>query len=161
MAAAALARVDHKGRPHLALLGEDHTIRLFPIDAGGKVGDLALTFHDAYARAESELLQHEPARRKHALAALAGYDDGPRHRGCWRRRRRRTRTTRSRSRRPRCWAPPATRARKPLEDLLAAPEEQVRLAALAGLRAIEGREVAAPASSSRWASGSATSARPR
>ncbi len=75
VAAAGLARVEHKGRPHLALLGDDATLRLFALDVGGKVGDRVLTFHDAYAQAENELRQSEPARRQKALEALAGYDD--------------------------------------------------------------------------------------
>src|SRR5262249_14080141 len=134
-AAAALARVEHKGRPHLALFGEDGTIRLFPLDAGGKVGDRVLTFHDAYARAEDELKQSEPARRKEALDALAGYNDArgvamlaaqaaadPDH-------------ALKVQAATLLGATGNPRAKKPLGDLFSAAEEQVRLAALAGLRA--------------------------
>jgi ParB family chromosome partitioning protein len=137
--AVALARVEHKGRPHLALLGEDRTIRLFPMDAGGKLGDRALTFHDAYALARSELGQKEPARRKEALAALAGYNDGPAIEIL---------AAQASADPDHALKVEATnllagtknpRAVKPLEALLGAPEEQVRLAALAGLRAIEGK----------------------
>jgi ParB family chromosome partitioning protein len=143
-AAAALARVDHKGRPHLALFGDDGTVRLFPLDAGGKVGERALTFHDAYARAEHELSQPDVARRKEALEALAGYDDArgvamlasqaasdPDH------------TLRVQAA-TLLGASGNARARKPLEELLAAAEEQVRLAALSGLRALEGKDSLRP-----------------
>jgi ParB family chromosome partitioning protein len=135
----ALARIEHNGRPHLALFGEDQTIRLFPLDAGGKVGDRALTFHDAYASAKNEFSQKEPARRKEALEALAGYDDqkaiellaaraseDPDHAL-----KVLAATLLGKTGNP--------RAQKPLEELLGAPEEQVRLAALAGLRALEGK----------------------
>ncbi len=136
--AAGLARIEHKGRPHLALLGDDGTIRLFPLDAGGKVGERALTFHDAYGLAESELGQREPARRKEALEALAGYNDA--------------RAVAMLAAQASADADHAlkvqaatllgqtgnARALKPLEELLGAPEEQVRLAALGGLRALEG-----------------------
>jgi ParB family chromosome partitioning protein len=136
--AVGLARVEHKGRPHLAVLGEDGTIRLFPLDAGGKVGDRVLTFRDAYALAENELGQREPARRKEALDTLAGYDDA--------------RSIQLIAAQASADADHAlkvhaatllgktknARAQKPLEELLGAPEEQVRLAALAGLRALEG-----------------------
>ncbi len=138
VSAAALARVEHKGRPHLALLGDDATIRLFALDAGGKVGERAITFHDAYAQAEHELGQGEVARRRKALEALAGYDDAhavamlasqaatdPDHAL-----KVEAATLLGATKNP--------RAAKPLEDLLGAPEEQVRLAALAGLRALEG-----------------------
>ncbi len=137
-AAAALARVEHNGRPHLALFGEDGTIRLFPLDAGGKLSDRTLTFHDAYALAAHELEQSEPSRRKEALETLAGHDDAravamlasqaaadPDHAL-----KVLATTLLGATRNP--------RAQKPLEELLGAPEEQVRLAALAGLRALEG-----------------------
>jgi ParB family chromosome partitioning protein len=144
VAAAALARVSLSGRPHLALLGEDGTIRLFPMDAGGKLGDRALTFHDAYAQAKSELSQKEPARRKEALLALAGYNDeaalgilaaqasaDPDHAL-------KVEATALLA------STQSRRAVRPLETLLGAPEEQVRLAALAGLRELEGRAALRP-----------------
>jgi ParB family chromosome partitioning protein len=142
--AAALVRVERGGRPHLALLGEDRTIRLFPLDAGGKVGDRSLTFHDAYAQAKNELSRKEPSLRKDALEALAGYDDGPAIALLAARASEdadhalkvRAVTLLGATKNP--------RAVKPLEALLAAPEEQVRLAALAGLRAHEGDESLRP-----------------
>jgi ParB family chromosome partitioning protein len=142
--AVGLTRVEHKGRPHLAVLGEDAAIRLFLLDAGGKVGDRALVFRDAYASAQSELEQREAARRKEALDALAGYNDAQAikllaaqaaddadhalkvH----------AVTLLGKTKNP--------RAQKPLEDLLNAQEEQVRLAALAGLRALAGPEALRP-----------------
>lgn len=136
--AIALARVEMKGRPHLAVLGEDRTIRLFPMDAGGKLGDRALTFHDAYAAAKHELTQKEPARRKDALAALASYNDGPALEIL---------AAQASADPDHALKVQATnllagtknaRAERPLEALLGAPEEQVRMAALAGLRSLLG-----------------------
>ena len=137
--AVAMARVEHKGRPHLAVVGEDRTIRLFPMDAGGKLGERALTFHDAYARAKNELSQKEPSRRKEALEALAGYNDGPALEIL----------AAQASADPDhalkvlattlLGATKSPRANKPLEALLGAPEEQVRMAALAALRDLEGK----------------------
>ncbi len=136
--AVALVRVEHDGKPFLAVLGEDRTIRLFPLDAGGKVGDRALTFRDAYALAKSELSQKEPARRKEALTALAGYNDGPAIEILA------AQAGEDADHALKVLAATLlggtknARAQKPLEALLGAPEEQVRLAALAGLRALLG-----------------------
>ncbi|APR75440.1 HEAT repeat protein [Minicystis rosea] len=144
VSAVALARVEQKGRPHLALLGEDRTIRLFPMDAGGKLGDRASTFHDAYALAKNELAQKEPARRKEALETLAGYADGPAIEIL---------AAQASADPDHALKVQATtllastgsrRAVTPLEGLLGAPEEQVRLAALAGLRQLEGNEALRP-----------------
>ncbi|MFT3772416.1 MAG: HEAT repeat domain-containing protein [Minicystis sp.] len=142
--AVGLVRVELKGRPHLALLGEDRTIRLFPMDAGGKVGDRALTFHDAYALARNELSQKEPARRKEALETLAGYADEPAI----------SILANQASANPDhalkveatalLASTKSPRAVKPLEGLLGAPEEQVRIAALGGLRTLEGKETLRP-----------------
>src|SRR5262249_29249993 len=73
--AAALVRVEHKGRPHLAVFAEDQTIRLFPLDAAGKVNERTLVFHDAYALAEHAFEDREVDRREAALTTLAGYND--------------------------------------------------------------------------------------
>jgi ParB family chromosome partitioning protein len=137
--AVALARVELKGRPHLALLAEDRTVRIFPMDAAGKLGDRTVTFHDAYALARNELGKSEPARRKEALTTLAGYADGPAieilaaQAGADPDHALKVEATTL------LGATKSPRAVKPLEGLLGAPEEQVRLAALAGLRALEGQ----------------------
>ena len=136
--AAALVRVEWKGRAHLALLAEDATIRLFPLDAGGKVNDRALVVHDAYALAEHAFEERAPDRREAALRTVAELDDAraleivaeraaedPDH-GL------RALATSL------LGATKNPRAVKPLEELLEANDEQVRLAALAGLRAHEG-----------------------
>jgi ParB family chromosome partitioning protein len=136
--AVALARVEWKGRAHLALLAEDATVRLFPLDAGGKVNDRALIVRDAYALAEHAFEEKAPERREAALRTAAAYDDAraieilaarasndPDH-GL------RALATSL------LGATKNPRAVKPLEALLHAGEAQVRLAALAGLRAHEG-----------------------
>ncbi len=62
-------------RPHLAVAGEDNTIRLFLLDAGGKFGAATHVFHDAYARAAHLLGSRDVADRGQALHALADLDD--------------------------------------------------------------------------------------
>lgn len=142
--AVAIARVDLKGRPHLASLGEDRTIRLFPMDAGGKLGERALTFRDAYAQAQHELSQREPARRKEALAALAGYGDAPAIEILAKQASDDPDHALKVEAATLLGGTKSPRAVKPLEALLNAPEEAVRLAALAGLREIEGEDSIRP-----------------
>ncbi len=137
--AVALMRVEHKGRAHLAVLAEDATIRLFPLDTGGKVNERSLIVRDAYALAEHAFEERAPERREAALRALAAHDDaraieivaarasGDADHGL----RALATTLLGATKNP--------RAVKPLEALLTAGEEQVRLAALAGLRAHEGQ----------------------
>ena len=71
----ALAMVQVHERPRLVAACDDQTIRIFPVDAAGKIGDLSNRVHDAYARAKHELSQDDPTRREEALKALAGYAD--------------------------------------------------------------------------------------
>ncbi|MEP7125001.1 MAG: HEAT repeat domain-containing protein, partial [Byssovorax sp.] len=137
--AVALLRVEHKGRAHLALLAEDATIRLFPLDAGGKVNERSQIVRDAYALAEHAFEERSPERRETALRTVAAFDDAraieivaarasnDADHGL------RALATRL------LGATKNPRAVKPLEALLDAGEEQVRLAALAGLRAHEGQ----------------------
>jgi HEAT repeat protein len=137
--AVALVRVEHKGRAHLALLAEDATIRLFPLDAGGKVNERSLIVRDAYALAEHAFEERAPERRETALRTLAAFDDAralaivaarasdDADHGL----RALATTLLGATKNP--------RAVKPLEGLLDANDESVRLAALAGLRAHEGQ----------------------
>jgi ParB family transcriptional regulator, chromosome partitioning protein len=134
----ALVRVPRKGRAHLALFAEDQTIRLFPLDAAGKINARAVIFHDAYALAEHAFAEREPKAREAALKALAGYNDARAIEILTRRAvedpdhglRALATTLIGASKNP--------RAGKSLEGLLQASEEQVRLAALGGLRALYG-----------------------
>ncbi len=71
----ALAMVQVHERPRLVAACDDQTIRVFPVNAAGKVGELSHRVHDAYARAKHELSQDDPTRREEALKALAGYAD--------------------------------------------------------------------------------------
>ncbi len=71
----ALAMVQVHERPRLVVVCDDQTIRVFPVDAAGKIGELSHRVHDAYARAKHELSQDGPTRREEALKALAGYAD--------------------------------------------------------------------------------------
>ncbi len=71
----ALAMVHVHDRPRLVAACDDNTIRVFPVDAAGKIGDASHRVYDAYARAKQELSQDDPTRREEALKALAGYAD--------------------------------------------------------------------------------------
>ncbi len=71
----ALAMVHVHDRPRLVAACDDNTIRVFPVDAAGKIGDSSHRVYDAYARAKHELSQDDPTRREEALKALAGYAD--------------------------------------------------------------------------------------
>ncbi|MCB9636121.1 MAG: HEAT repeat domain-containing protein, partial [Sandaracinus sp.] len=129
---------ERQGRAQLVSLGDDETLRVFPLDAGGKVGERALSVHDVYAWARQELGASDAKRREKALVDLAALDDAaaiallaeragsdPDHAL-------KVEATNllGRSGNP--------RAVEPLERLIRAPEEKVRLAALAGLRALVG-----------------------
>ncbi len=71
----ALAIVTVHERPRLVAACDDNTLRFFPIDAAGKIGELSLRVHDAYAQAKHELSQAEAPRREAALKGLAGFGD--------------------------------------------------------------------------------------
>ncbi|MFO0758413.1 MAG: HEAT repeat domain-containing protein [Byssovorax sp.] len=140
----ALARVTWKGRPHLALLAEDQTIRLFPLDAGGKVNERALVIRDAYALAEHEFEAREPERREAALRTLSGYNDGKAIEILGKRAGQDPDVSLRALSTKLLGASGNPRANKLLEGLLGAGEEQVRRAALDGLRALEGQAALRP-----------------
>ncbi len=71
----ALAVVAVHGRPRLVAARDDNTLRFFPLDEAGKIGDPTLRVGDAYAQAAHELDQAEAPRREAALRALAGLGD--------------------------------------------------------------------------------------
>ncbi len=71
----ALALATVHDRPRLVAACDDNTLRIFPVDAAGKIGDLATRVHDAYAQAKNELGQAEAPRREAALKALAEFGD--------------------------------------------------------------------------------------
>jgi ParB family chromosome partitioning protein len=142
--ALSMTRVEYKGRPHLALACDDSKLRLYPLDAAGKVGERALTVHDAYVWARQEFAQNELNRRDKAIATAATYDDqggidlltdranlDPDH-GL----KVKAASLLGSSNNP--------RAIQPLESLIKAPEERVRVAALAGLRALLGEKSLRP-----------------
>lgn len=143
-AAVGLAVTELKGRPHLAIAGEDATIRLFALDAAGKVGDPIRTFTGAMAWARAESSASDAARREAALVALARWNDAPSldlllsrasddaDHGL----RVRAATLLGQTGNP--------RARAGLERLLSARDEAVRRAALTGLRALDGQDALRP-----------------
>ena len=135
---------ERQGRAQLVSLGDDQTLRIFPLDAGGKVGERALSVHDVYAWARQELAANETKRREKALHDLAALDDAaaiallaeragsdPDH----------ALKVEATSLLGRSGNP---RAVAPLEKLVSAPEEKVRLAALSGLRALVGATTLRP-----------------
>lgn len=71
----ALAIVTVHERPRLAAVCDDNSIRVFPLDVAGKIGDRSQRIDDAYALAKQELGQTDPTRREVALKQLAGYGD--------------------------------------------------------------------------------------
>ncbi|MBK8261920.1 MAG: HEAT repeat domain-containing protein [Nannocystis sp.] len=134
----AAAMAEHSGRPHLALAGEDRTIRLFLVDAAGKPELRALTLHGAVAWAAAELAHRDPKVREAALKELAAWGDsvaidllGKSAKGDGDHRLKLLATEL-------LGKSGLARATKPLEELLRAGEEAVRLAAFTGLRGLEG-----------------------
>lgn len=71
----AVAVCEYKGRPHLVLAGADRSVRLFALDAAGKVGEPARNFFGATAWAAAELGQSDAGRRESALRAIAKWND--------------------------------------------------------------------------------------
>ncbi len=71
----ALTLVHVHARPRLVAACDDGTLRFFPVDASGKIGELSHRVHDAYAHARHELSEDEPSRREAALEGLAVHGD--------------------------------------------------------------------------------------
>jgi ParB family chromosome partitioning protein len=71
----ALAIVTVHERPRLVAGCDDNTLRFFPVDSAGKIGELSHRVYDAYAQAKHELSQNEAPRREEALKRLAGFGD--------------------------------------------------------------------------------------
>jgi len=71
----ALAMVTVHDRPRLVAACDDNTIRIFPVDASGKIGDSSHRIYDAYDLAAEELKQDDASRRESALKVLAGHAD--------------------------------------------------------------------------------------
>ncbi|MCY1066683.1 HEAT repeat domain-containing protein [Nannocystis sp. RBIL2] len=136
----ALALGQYKGKEHLVAACIDNTLRLFPIDAEGKLGDRELVYYGAHQWAEYELKRRDPKLREAALRALAGWNDAKSLE---------TLAQRVSSDDDHGLKVLATsllgesgspRAIKLLEPLLRAGEDAVRLAALSGLLKLEGAD---------------------
>ena len=137
---AALTLAELKGRPALVAACEDATLRVFPVDAGGKVSDRAQLFHGAMTWAEYELKRRDPKLREVSLRALAAWNDAKSLELLA------NRVSQDDDHGLKVLATEllgasgSPRAVKLLEPLLQAGEENVRLAALAGLRKLEGQD---------------------
>lgn len=131
----AMAYLTLRARPHLAVAGDDNVVRLFLLDAEGKVVDRPVTILDAYAAARDAFGDKSPVRRQTAIDTLAGYDDGVAISLLL------DRAQRDADAELRVRAVEALgkadnpKARQPLESLLRSDRAAVRAAALAGLRA--------------------------
>lgn len=131
----AMVHLTLRARPHLAVAGDDNVVRLFLLDAEGKVVDRPVTILDAYAAARDAFGDKSPVRRQAAIDALAGYDDGAAISLLL------DRAQRDADAELRVRAVEALgkadnpKARQPLESLLRSDRAAVRAAALAGLRA--------------------------
>ncbi len=134
----ALALAELKGRPCLVAACVDKTLRVFPVDAGGKVGDRVQLFHGAHAWAEYELKRRDPKLREASLRTLAGWNDADSLDLLS------ARVSQDEDHGLKVLATEllgasgSPRAVKLLEPLLQANEEAVRMAALTGLRKLEG-----------------------
>lgn len=138
VAVVGLTVVEIHGRPHLVAACHDRTLRLFLLDAGGKIAQPTHRIRGALDHAHNELKRPEPKRREAALRLLAEWGDGDaidllastvdaeEDAGL----RRLAAKLIVDSGHP--------RAVKHLESLLEHADDAVRLAAFEGLRAIEG-----------------------
>lgn len=70
-----LALVQIHKKPHLVVVCDDNSFRLFAVEEDGKVGDATHRFNDGYAWARSELGLDDPRRRETALRTLAEFGD--------------------------------------------------------------------------------------
>ena len=139
-----MALVEYNERPHLALAGVDGTIRLFSFEDEGKVGECVLTLRDAHAWADNEFKAKDPKRREAALRKLASFNDTQsldqiaNHAANESDHKLKVLATElfGESGNP--------RAIKKLEVLLRDHSEDVRVAALDGLRTLEGRKSLRP-----------------
>lgn len=139
-----MALVEYNERPHLALAGVDGAIRLFEFEDEGKVGECVLTLRDAHAWADNEFRAKEPKRREAALRKLASFNDTrsldqiAQQAGNESDHKLKVLATElfGESGNP--------RAIKKLEVLLRDSSEDVRVAALEGLRTLEGRKSLRP-----------------
>ena len=140
----ALAMIEYKGRPHLAIAGDDESVRLYAVDASGKIGDLAITVVGAAAWARNERGEKDPKAREKSLKKIAGWNDAIAidHLG-WSAANDSDHALKALATEL-LGASGNPRARKPLESLLRASEEAVRLEALVGLRSLEGESSLSP-----------------
>ncbi len=70
-----LSLVKYRGRTHLAAACEDGTIRLFTLDENGKVEERVRVIHGAQGWASHNLRKKDPKIREHALRTLARWND--------------------------------------------------------------------------------------
>ncbi|MEN0063632.1 MAG: HEAT repeat domain-containing protein [Myxococcota bacterium] len=73
--AVAVVEVEVDGTAHVAVAGQDASIRLFPVDEEGRVEARTVQFGGAFATLDHELDRDEIPRRQAALERLATYDD--------------------------------------------------------------------------------------
>jgi len=133
-----LVMLEYKGKPHLAIAGEDASVQLYTIDASGKPGELAITVEGAADWVKNERRESDPKAREKSLKRIAAWNDAIAidHLG-WTAENDKDHALRAYATEL-LGASGNPRAQKPLAKLLRASEEAVRLEALAGLRGLEG-----------------------
>jgi ParB family chromosome partitioning protein len=134
----ALALVHVHERPRLVAACDDNSIRVFSIDAAGKIGECSHRVHDAQARARHELSQDDPTRREESLKALAGYADARALELIAERANSDPDAALRKLAADLLGASRHARAATVLEKLLGCPDEAVRVSAFQGLRAQRG-----------------------
>jgi ParB family chromosome partitioning protein len=140
----ALAVVTVHDRPRLAAACVDNGLRLFTLDAAGKIGEISSRIHDAYALARNELAQSDPGRREVALKLLAGYADATAVELIAAQAREDADHVLRLQAAVLLGASPNPRAATALEGLLSHGDEAVRVAAFRGLRTHRGEASLAP-----------------
>ncbi|MCP4137445.1 MAG: hypothetical protein GY754_41140 [bacterium] len=136
--------VSYNGKPHVALAGEDYSIKLFPINEEGRLDEAVLILYDAYTRAKNELQRDDANAREKALKKLASYNDSLALRIISRR------AAKDQDKSLRLLAATLigesdnSQAIKLLQELLSSNDEKVQVAAFKGLRKQEGENSLRP-----------------
>jgi ParB family transcriptional regulator, chromosome partitioning protein len=139
-----LCLVELDNKPHLGMACWDGTLRFFPIIDEGKLGPIALIMRGAFEWAQNEFTTGDPARREAALKKLASFNDSKSLKMI---------SQQAHNESDHKLQVLATelladsgnkQAIKLLEALLTITKEDVRIAALGGLRKLEGMDSLRP-----------------
>lgn len=140
----ALALVDTRGRPHLAIATDETEIRLWDLEDEGRPKDRDLVIEGAMAYAQERLNDKDTRVRLAALEDLARYNDAPALELLSQRVQRESDHELSVRATQLLGETGNPRAITSLEELLRSNDGDVRVAALEGLRALEGQQALRP-----------------